>query len=190
MYDSGLVRPSDLAAVGGEFSDTRLDEFFAWWNTRRFGMPWAIWQWTDDIRIEEATAPTDLDYLERARVFGAIGDLDVRRDCQRILWRFVGDPNVAIPDAFGAESYWRGRESKVLRPRERVAWLWGEHTAPGSDAAGVWKDDRVAWASLRYPGRFRGRRRVQCRFREYLRGANVELVWFLGLEPAGGGADA
>jgi hypothetical protein len=120
-----------LAAAGGRFPQERLQGFVDHWGLPRKGMPWSVWEWTDDIRVDySAGPPGELDYLERGRLFGIEGDLDLRRDGDAVLWRFVGSATVELPAEFPAGEYWQGKpEGWRLRPFERTALLWGRASA-------------------------------------------------------------
>jgi hypothetical protein len=185
MVGAQPIGPDRLAAHGGEFEASRLAEFVASWSFPRARMPWALWHWTDDIRIEHGAAPPgDLDYLERGRLFGDEADLELRRDDDRVLWRLVGEPALQVPAAFASLDYWNGREQQQFRLRERTMLLWGaERRDRGGNPTGLWQEDRVGWARLAYPPLLTGHRRLRVRYREYLLGDNVELVWLLRLEP-------
>jgi hypothetical protein len=148
-------------------------------------MPWSIWQWTDAIDIEhQAAQPGDLDYLERGRVFGEQGDLELRREGDRVLWRFVGpvaDPD-PVPDdiktdEYGAASDRNEQAERGLRPYERTALLWGAD----DDGDGRWFEERVGRARLEYPT-MKGSQVVQVHYVEYLHGGDVKFVQLLRLE--------
>lgn len=181
-----LQSRTQLAFHGGVVPAAAFATWVRGWHLCRPGMPWSLWQWTDRIVIErDAPAPGDLDYLERGRVFGPEGDLELRRDGDAVRWRFIATPDAVPPSGVVSEDYWAATRGG-LSAFERTALLWG--TSQGS---GVWQDDRVGWASLRYPGNLGAARRVQLRYREYLQGGAVEAVWFLDLvaAPRGTGED-
>jgi hypothetical protein len=182
LMETPAEGPADLAVWGGVFDADRLPDFLATWSLPREGMPYCLWQWTDDIVLQRGQVPNRLDWLERGRVFGPGGDLSLRRDGGRFLWNFVGPAEMAPPNGFEFADYWDGRADAPIRPRERTALLWGEELRDDHNhPLGVWHEDRVAAATLEYPG-LRGARRVQLRYCEYLRGGRVELVWLLDLE--------
>lgn len=180
--------PGDLVILGGQFPANQIKAFLQLWRLPRRAMPWSLWQWTDDIDMQcDEGMPGDLDYLERGRVFGSEGDLDLRRDGARFLWRFVGQAEAKLPQEitsgdYGAKSFWEGRENWRLRPYKRSALLWGSRDAAKAHGKSGWHDDRVGWAGLDYP-QVDGNR-VQVAYIEYLDGSNVELVRLLGLENA------
>lgn len=182
VTETSPLGPDDLAAWGGAFDALRLGDFLQVWGLPRLEMPWSLWQWTDRIIIERGSVAHDLDHLERGRVFGPGGDLSLRRDGGRVLWHFVGPADAAPPSGFSFASYWDGREDAPIRLRERTALLWGEERRDkDKNPLGVWYEDRVAAAALKYP-LSAGARRVQVCYREYLHGGCVELVWLLELE--------
>ena len=187
MLGASLIGPTELAVWGGEFAADRLQAFLQTWNLPCAGMPWSLWQWTDKIQMKHgAGAPADLDYLERGRIFGPDGDLELRRDPRqdgdRFLWRFVGESGIAQPQGFDVAPYWAGREDKPLQSYERTALLWGSKEAAKPHGKASWHDDRVGGAELDYPSV--NSNRAQVRYVEYLRGGDVELVRLLCLEDA------
>jgi hypothetical protein len=188
MLDTPQVDPKCLTVWGGEFefAAEMLEAFLEAWNLPQASMPWSLWQWTDDIDMDHQGAPpSDLDYLERGRIFGKQGDLELRRNGDQVLWRFIGvaddsDPlpaGVKSPD-YGATNYWDEHEGRYLRPYIRTALLWGAD----EEGDGRWYEDRVGRADLNYP-EMEGNQVVLVRYIEYLHGSNVELVRLLRLEP-------
>lgn len=173
--------PADLAVWGGMFDASRLGHFLQTWDLPRSGMPWSLWQWTDKIRLGYGEGSSgDLDYLERGRVFGEGGDLSLRRDGEHFFWYFVGEPGTPQPQGFNVADYWQGREEQPIRSRQRTALLWGSKEAAQPHSTTGWYEDRVGQAQLNYPNV--NSNRVQVRYREYLRGGRVELVWLLDLQ--------
>ena len=145
-------------------------------------LPWHIWEYTDSCTIGQGWLTQDVQWLERARLFGEGGDLDVRRDRDRFLWRYVGESDQT--PAGGTELQPDG-ESPVYR-RERTVLLWGTRKRDQDR----WFDDRVSGASLTYlpdppPLPEKVDERVQVRFREYTQAGRTLLVWLQGLEPYG-----
>jgi hypothetical protein len=183
MEGTDEIDSGTLTIINGEFEVQRLEPFLKAWELPREGMPWALWQWTDDIRITyEESMPEDLDYLERGRIFGKVGDLALRRDGARLYWQYIGESEgvpVELSADYGGTDYWDiHEEGWKLRPYERTALLWGEYVPE----LGHWYEDRVGWARLVYPT-LEDSARVQARYVEYLRGGDVELVRLVGLEP-------
>jgi hypothetical protein len=145
-------------------------------------LPWHIWEYTDSCTLGQGWLTQDVQWLERARLFGEGGDLDVRRDGGRFLWRYVGEPDQTPPG--GAELQPDGKSP--IYSRERTALLWGTRERDQKQ----WFDDRVSGASLTYfpdppslPEKVE--ERVQVRFREYTQAGRTLVVWLRKLEPYG-----
>jgi hypothetical protein len=174
-----LIRdPSPLAAddwptiVGGACEE---DELLGWLQRLDLaGMDVRIWTFTDHATIGTAGPPEAADRLERARLFGAAGDLDIRRDGRRFLWRYVGESDNA-PE--GTVLPWPGTAVDPIYRREATALLWGKREG----AETRWFDDRVAGADLTYP--VEGvPERVQVRYWEYTQAGRTLAVWMEKLE--------
>lgn len=184
MLKTPQLGPESLAAWGGAFDANLLQDFLNLWTFSQGAMPWSLWQWTDDIALHYGESdPGDLNYLERGRIFGSGGDLALRRDGGQFLWQYVSQNIESLPDAvqsaqYQVANYWTGRpKTWRLRGYERTALLWGEYVPQ----TGRWYDDRVGWATLRYPP-LEGKSVVQIHYVEYLYGGSIELVHLLGLE--------
>lgn len=158
------------------------------------------------VDLEQGRKP---EWLERGRIFGSDGDLSLRRNGDLILWRFVGPRMTALmaeseweenkPKAnhdldedkdlpFLVNDYWRGRPADwELQVRTCSTLLWGQERRDlDKNPMGTWHDDRIGGVKspLVYPN-MQGVApdgRVQLCYREYLRGGNVEAVWWLGLK--------
>jgi len=201
---------------GGRFpaSEANLSAFLLGWGLAARRMPWRIWEWVSELALEEAGSdvPANLALLERGRLFGPGGDLELRRDEECVLWRFVGPPASAAPqclhwehehkpealkemrrggqEPFPAADFWRAHpECRPLLKRQRYALLWGQEEQHGDPprGMGVWREDRVAGASapLRYPGMSERSKvgRVELAYSEYLWADAVQAVWWEGLQP-------
>lgn len=184
MLKTPQLGPESLVAWGGAFDADQVEVFLKLWSLPCDAMSWGLWQWTDNIALlYQKPLPDDLDYLERGRVFGPGGDLALRRDGVQFLWQYVSQNTQSLPAAiqlpeYQVANYWTGRPATWrLRGYERTALLWGEYVPQ----AGHWYDDRVGWATLRYPP-LEGKSVVQVRYVEYLYGGSIELVHLLGLE--------
>ncbi len=199
--EQAVVAPPDRPVIwGGECAAADLADFLKAWKLEQRDMPWRLWEWVSDIAWAYAAAEiaADLEWLERGRLFGSGGDLELRRDADRILWRFVGPADAAFPAGFDWEDaadqrpaarfliadYWRAHTGYVLHCRARSVLLWGQEILRGQppQPTGVWQEDRVAGVkqALHYPtlsGQGRERRGELC-YWEYLHGDNVEAVWW------------
>jgi len=160
--------------VGGMCSETELP---GWLDRLDLsGMDVRIWEFTDRCTIgsDGPPEPGEIKRLERARLFGEGGDLDLRRDGDRFLWRYVGEKEKA-PE--GAVLEWPGSEVNPVYRRERTALLWGER----KEGQSRWFDDRVAGAELTYPVEG-APARVQVRYYEYTQAGRTLAVWLRRLE--------
>ena len=187
---SEKTSPKDLAFQGGRIAATALETFLNRWEWANLDMPWRIWEWVSDIAFEhEVGAPALANaaarrpqWLERLRLFGRSGDLELRRDGEHFLWRFVGLPTVNVPAGFGNADYWQAYPERSLTLVSRRALLWGKEIQDDAGLPqGQWQEDRVGYAQLIYP-EMQGDERVVLEYREYLYGDNLEAVWWLGLE--------
>ncbi len=175
---------------GGRVPVNSVEEFLTAWDWSQLDMPWRIWEWVSDIAFNYQTGrptPTPGDFrrptwLERIRIFGDSGDLELRRDGSDFLWHFVGQANIAIPTGFGNVDYWQAYPTRSLACYSRQVMLWGEEIKDTEGLPqGVWQEDRVGYARLIYPN-MKGDQRVLLRYNEYLYGGNVEAVWWRGLQ--------
>lgn len=133
-----------------------------------------IWEFTDRCTIGTEGPPKKAERLERARLFGEGGDLEIRRDGGKFLWRFVGKKDYA-PEGKPLEL--RRAEGDPVYRREQTALLWGER----KDGQPQWFEDRTAGAALTYPVED-APARVQVRYHEYTQAGRTLVVWLRGLE--------
>jgi hypothetical protein len=137
-----------------------------------------IWCYTDACVIGRETVPTDVALLERARIFGLDGDLEIWRGGQDFRWRYVG---LAAHAPKGKEWNWPVDENKPVFWRERTMLLWGNRPK-GRER---WHDNRVAGAALDYPVNG-APERVQVRYREYTQAGRPFAIWLRELEDYNG----
>lgn len=142
------------------------------------GMDVRIWEFTDRCTIGSDGPPEQVERLERARLFGKGGDLDIRRDGSRFLWRYVGKSEKA-PE--GKPLGWPGSEANPVYRRKRTALLWGER----KEKQPQWFEDRTAGAALTYPVDSTPAR-VQVCYYEYTQAGRTLAVWLRGLEACNG----
>jgi hypothetical protein len=173
------IGPGGLTALGGNesFSPETARRLLTAWGIPRPDMPWGVWEFMDEITPIQGVESIreDLEYLERVRVFGRGGDVEVRRDGDRLLWRFVGPGGLNAPAGFAALDYWAAHPEPLHR-RELTTLLWGEY----DPEAKTWREDRVRAANLNYAAPTDWRR-VALRFAEYAHAGVVAHVWWLDL---------
>jgi len=162
---------ADLSIWGGRCAESDLPTFLRQWPLAQ--MPYRIWEYASEIAFEQDTLPRNVALLERARLFGEGGDLELRREGTAFTWRFVGPGGVQPPAGdYGAQDYWANHPEATFHQREEGALLWGKR-----DGA-KWTDDRVGAATLTYPATGE---RVQVHYKIFSRAGCVEFVWLTGL---------
>lgn len=163
-----------LAVWGGTCTEGVLTEFLAGWPLER--MPYRIWESTDRIDFEKDAPAPSVALLERGRLFGPGGDLELRRESDRFHWRFVGPPDIRPPQGYDTDEtdFWTQHPDAAFHCSEGTVLLWGERRGDG------WQDDRVAAARLDYPAPADSKR-VQVRYNVYSRAGQVDFVWLTGL---------
>ena len=169
-----VVGSEQLSILGGVCPEDQLLDFAKGWPLEQ--MPYRIWEYTDRIQFERDKLPAqeDIVLLERGRLFGEGGDLDLRRDGDLFRWRFIGQAEVAPPKGCEAEDFWDAHGDVTFHCYTETALLWGER---GGDH---WHDERVAAADLRYPVDGEPER-VQVKYKVYSRAGQVQFVWLTGL---------
>ncbi len=184
--DALIRNEEELAVLGGEFTADRLAEFLAAWDFA--AMPYRIWEYAHRITFTEPEARA-LDLLERGRLFGAGGDLSLRRDGARVLWSFTGAARTPAPADFDARNFWRKHPGSELRQHDATALLWGDY----SDERQRWHDDRVGWADLNYPCADAGARvagkRLSINYTVFSDGGQTAFIWWKELKRDGEGHD-
>jgi len=165
-----------LSIWGGTCAADALTDFLTGWDLKR--MPYRIWESTDRIEFGKNEQAPNVALLERGRLFGLGGDLDLRRAGEVFRWRFVGDPDVRPPEGYDAEenNFWKQHPDPdaAFHCYDESALLWGERKG------NRWHDDRVAAAKLDYPAPDDAER-VQVEYKVYSRAGQVEFVWFTEL---------
>ncbi|HBY97453.1 MAG TPA: hypothetical protein DEP84_26525 [Chloroflexi bacterium] len=184
----------ELTILGGQFTPEQLVSFLEVWSVAE--LPYRIWEHVSRIEWRRTGDPTfkaqpdNLDYLQRADLFGDGGHLSLRRDGDCWFWHFVGPAGQQKPKGFEkeTETFTQFPQGGFRCYEERVL-LWGEHKerpktseADGSEGPARWWDDRVAAANLRYP--IDPTARVCLRFWRLSEGGTTAFVWYRGLEKA------
>ncbi len=192
LVDDPLIsKDGDIAILGGEFKasggktlEQVLEGFLKKWDFSR--MPYHIWEYMHRIEFTK-NLPDSEEYslLERGHIFGSGGDLDLRRDGERFLWRFIGPKGAPLLSGYGAKDFWAENPDVRLRQHNESALLWGDY----KEAFGRWQEDRVGWAELEYPitsqqARKQGER-VWIHYTIFTDGGQVAFVWWKELKSHG-----
>lgn len=175
----------NLAIWGGICRPDQVEALLEKWSLPNDGMPYCIWETSSSIGFEQR--PNAETALERARIFGADGDLSLRRHADRFLWHFVGKNGIKPPKlgdgidfAHPENDFWQKEPNAVFLREEKQTLLWGERKAEQER----WYDDRVGWANLTYPIEVAedSHTRPQLTYQTFSRAGHVEFVWFCDLE--------
>jgi len=167
----------DLSIWGGRCAQNSLKEFLSQWDLVQ--MPYQIWEYASEICFEKNTVLQlqNETLLERGRLFGQGGDLELRRIGADLSWRFIGPKEMHPPNGDNsAKNYWETHPEAFFHVHEEKALLWGQWNAEKSS----WTDDRVAAAQLNYPAPTNWQR-VQVVYKAFIRAGHVEFIWFTGL---------
>jgi hypothetical protein len=165
------VGKDHLTILGGICAENDLNTFLQQWDLLQ--MPYRIWEYVSEIVFEKGTLPQNVALLERGRLFGPGGDLELRRDGATFAWRFIGPAGVqALTEDANTRNYWTDHPHVTFHQREETALLWGRWNGE------TWTEDRVGAARLNYPA---NGERVQIHYRTYSRAGRVEFVWLTGL---------
>ena len=170
MREAKLAEAERPAILGGEFPAERLNDFSSAWQTRWEAMPYRIWEHIS--LIEFADEPGQPEFLQRAEIFGEGGHLSLRRDSDRWLWRYVGEPVNLSLNGFGALDFWEAIPNCQLRRYAESVILWSEQKVSDN----LWSDGRVAAAQLDYPVTSDGR--VHLHFWRYTENGQTAFVWY------------
>lgn len=134
---SALVGREQLTIWGGHFNAEQVDSFLnAWGPVLEGAMPWRMIE--EVSRFELAHAGRDVAWpqewfaVERLRLFGPAGDLELRRDGARFHWRFIGEANgpdgpwPALPAVFAIHDFWAEPDQarQRFRPVTRRYYQW------------------------------------------------------------------
>lgn len=166
---------ADLAIWGGVCAEAELAAFLSKWSLNE--MPFRIWEYASRIDFNRDTLPGAISLLERGRLFGDGGDLELRRDGANFRWRFIGKPTTQAP--FGhqpaPDNFWTKNKAVTFHRCDDSALLWGER----KEDQARWFDDRVGRASLDYPepAATAAWQRVRIGYWTFSRAGRVEFVW-------------
>ena len=135
------IRQNDLVIWGGKFAALTADlqTFLEAWNNNAALFEWSLWEFTSRFEVQyrkgaskispPQNIPDQLVHVERVRLFGEKGDLDIRRDMEHFHWRFIGDPfdpPTTKPDlsAFNPQDYFERNPDDSFRKLEKSYYLW------------------------------------------------------------------
>lgn len=170
---------ADLAVWGGVCAEKELTAFLSKWSLNE--MPFRIWEYASRVEFKRDALPDNTILLERGRLFGEGGDLELRRDGANFRWRFIGKPGAQPPSGHQPvpDNFWTKNKAVTFHRCDKSALLWGERKEDQSR----WFDDRVGRALLDYPepAASAAWQRVRICYLMFSRAGRVEFVWLRGL---------
>ncbi len=145
---------TDFCVAGGQLGNQitsqettqAVTKFLDEWSVTGLKTEWAVVETLREIWLGKwekliVKAKADISFLARVRIFGACGDVDLRRDGTRWLWHFVGDTNV-LPAEIGGHCL--SDHSGYFYVPGKQALLWGQLNGTTRT------ESRVAAANLAY----------------------------------------
>ena len=109
--------------------------------------------------------------IERIRIFGNAGDIDLRRNGNRFIWRYIGENEPPSDLDKDKDNFWDENSDKFF-VEEKEAILWGKYSKNG-----LWHDPRVGKAKLNYP--IKNAEMVKIRYRTLSEKGIISFVWFI-----------
>lgn len=167
------VSRDDIQIWGGEIDESGLKEFISKWDFS--DMPYRIIETVRDIVFTRENIDIEPELVERIRIFGSGGDLDLRRNFSHFIWRYIGGNS--LPQDIEGENFWSENFSVKFFVEEKEALLWGKY----NENIKQWKDDRVARAKLLYPTDGNPERVKIC-YKTFSQNGVISFVWFTGLK--------
>lgn len=161
---------------GGKIAEKHLTSFINLWDIST--MPFIILETLEDIRITRSSDCLKIDpyMVDRLRIFGKDGDLDIRRDSNIFFWRYIGESN--LPEGIEGKSFWEENpDRKFFTGDEEYALLWGKYDSRRR----LWFERRVASANLSYPIE-NNPKRVRVQYRTLSENGILAFVRFLAIE--------
>lgn len=100
LAEERMKDASDLVIWGGEFKADALNDFLSAWGHALKKLTWRMVELVSsfDVKRKDQDLFDDENDVERLRLFGEQGDLDIRRDGNRFYWRFIAENMDEWPD--------------------------------------------------------------------------------------------
>jgi hypothetical protein len=178
--EAPFIMAEQLRVWGGEFDEKELTVFLqAWDDTPEGYFSWAIVEevsrfYVLAIRKPEQATPPRPALLERLRVFGEQGDLDIRRDGDTFRWRLIGaeSPNWPTLAGFQPEDFWQfvPETKPVFREVAKNYFQWRPHDQRVSDQ---WRGDTTL-----------ADKDIVLEQRQYLDNGRIAFVRYVGFKEA------
>lgn len=137
------VNKENIGIWGGNIKDIELVDFLKCWDFSNMGF--AIIETINDIKIMRGINYTLIDdskNIERVRIFGKDGDLDIRTNNNEFLWRYVGSKYKELPSGLVGSNFFDYYPEQEFFIEEKSAFLWGKY----DDKSNKRHDNRVGHA--------------------------------------------
>jgi len=165
------ISEKDIQIWGGEVNEDELQNFFSKWKF--ISMPFVIMETLKEFTITKNFNFSNKEpkLIERIRIFGKAGDLDLRRNSTCFIWKYIGENSP--PSDIKGNSFWGENPNIVFFVEEKEALLWGKYEQNKK----MWQDDRVAKAKLSYPVNGNPER-VKIHYKTLSESGCISFVWF------------
>lgn len=165
----------DVQIWGGKEKGDELHTFFKKWKF--INMPFVIIETIKEITFTNNIDISNMDIglIERIRIFGTAGDLDLRRNSTWFIWRYVGENSP--PSNIKGHNFWEENPNIVFFVEEKEALLWGKY----DHSKKLWHDDRVAKAKLAYPVNGTPER-AKIHYKTLSEKGSISFVWFMEIK--------
>ena len=175
LFEEKIMK-GDIEIWGGEIAEEYLREFVMLWDISE--MPFTILETLREIRIIRDFDYSEIDSytVDRIRIFGESGDLDIRRNSNIFLWRYLGRSD--LPEGIEGKNFWdENPDKEFFLENNEYALLWGKYDPEKK----LWCEDRVAGHKLSYP--ISGNpERVKIRYKTLSENGILAFVWVLTIE--------
>ncbi|ODS36719.1 MAG: hypothetical protein A7315_04630 [Candidatus Altiarchaeales archaeon WOR_SM1_79] len=170
LLEEERISKGDIQIWGGKIKEEELQEFMKKWNFS--DMQFRIKETVKEINIDKNKNLDlqDVELIERIRIFGNAGDIDLRRNGNRFIWRYIGEDSPPSNLPGHVCNFW-GKDknsNKKFFVGYREVILWNKN------------DPRVAKAKLNYP--IKNAERVKIRYKTLSEGGIISFVQFIEIK--------
>lgn len=175
LLEEKRISEKDIQIWGGEVKENGLQQFISKWDFSN--MPFVIIETLKELTITSNFNDSHIEpeLIERIRIFGKAGDLDLRRNGYSFIWRYVGQNSPS--SEINRDNFWEKHPNLKFFAEEKDALLWGKYNQDKQ----LWHDDRVAKAKLSYPVNGTPER-VEIRYKTLSESGCISFVWFMEIK--------
>ncbi len=185
LTEGKKLTSKELTIIGGKIKKDEVDKMIKIIPIIS-QMPFAICEYTNQIKFTK-NEDIKTEHLERGRLFGENGDLEIRRDEDSYLWRFIGAVEAKYFLEFSYNNFWNNADIKHLYEYDKSFLLWGERKKDN-----LHHDIKVASAKLIYPVEYPKEKieenlnnkveRAIVKYRLYTSYGRPQFAWYYGVE--------